>query len=45
MTETTDKANQEKTMKMEELTNLLKDKPENAETNAESIKEQTKGRL
>ena len=41
----TQTANQEKTMKMEELTNLLKDKPENAEKNAEIIKEQARTRL
>ena len=30
---------------MEELTNMLQDKPENAEKNAETIKEEVKGRL
>ncbi len=41
----TQEANQQKTMKMEELTNLLQDKPENAEKNAELIVEQAKTRL
>ena len=45
MTEETQAAKQEKTMKMEELTNLLKDKPENAEKNTETIIEQVKGRI
>jgi|GEM_PF-1518621 len=45
MTGATQKATQEKTMKMEELTNLLNDKPENAEKNAETIVEQSKTRL
>lgn len=45
MTEKRTIDNQQKAMKMEELTNLLKDKPENAEENAEIIKEQMKTRL
>jgi hypothetical protein len=32
--------NQQKAMKMEELTNLLQDKPENAEKNADEIRKQ-----
>ena len=38
-------AAKEKVMKMDELTNLLQDKPENAEKNAEKIIEQAKTRL
>jgi hypothetical protein len=38
-------ADQEKIMKMEELTNLLQDKPENAKDNAETIVNQAKIRL
>jgi len=45
MTQATQEATKEKTMKMEELTNLLKDQPENAEKNAETIVEQAKTRL
>ena len=45
MTEKRTIDNQQKAMKMEELTNLLQDKPENAEKNAETIKEQAKTRL
>jgi multidrug efflux pump subunit AcrB len=41
----TQKADKEKTMKMEELTNLLKDKPENAQENAQEIVDQAKTRL
>ncbi len=45
MAEATQQANQEKIMKMDELTNLLQDKPENAEKNAELIVEQSKTRI
>ena len=45
MTEATKEATQEKTMKMDELKNLLQDKPENAEKNADTIVEQAKTRL
>ncbi len=45
MTEAREKVNEEETMKMEELINLLKDKPENAEKNAEKIVNQAKSRL
>ncbi|MFA7298698.1 MAG: hypothetical protein WC010_03580 [Candidatus Absconditabacterales bacterium] len=45
MTEATQKATQQKTMKMEELTNLLNDKPENTKENAEKIIEKSKTRL
>ncbi len=45
MAEATQQANQEKTMKMEDLMNKLQDKPENAEKNAEAIVEQSKTRI
>jgi chromosome segregation ATPase len=45
MKEITQTATQEKTMKVEELKNLLQDKSENAEKNTETIIEQAKIRL
>ncbi len=45
MTKTTQQANQEKTMKMEDLKNMLNDTPENTEKNTETIVKQHKTRL
>lgn len=45
MKEKTEEVNKEQTMKKNELTNMLQDKPENAEKNAELIIKQAKARL
>jgi chromosome segregation ATPase len=45
MKEKTEEVNKEQTMKREELTNMLQDKPENADENADEIIKQAKTRI